>query len=118
MILPALALALALGCTVDPTKDTSKDLVSLHISTAHHEDTVIEEGKTLPLFAISGYVDDTSKDVTTDPATVWASSDSKSATVDATGVVSALHAGAVKISASYKGQRAEEGITIKKAGAP
>lgn len=115
-LLRMLALAGLAACSSvpvpDSTAETSKELLGLEVSVPVGDDTMVESGKTQQLVAVSRYADDSRKDVTSDPAIVWSSSDATIATVGATGVVSAIHRGTVKITAAYKGPMADRELII------
>jgi len=72
----------------------------------------LTKGSSLQFTAMVSYADGTSKDVTSDSDTVWNTSEPNIATVDKGGNVTAVSEGAVDITATYLGVRAEESFIV------
>ncbi len=98
----------------DPVVDnnTNKVLEEIEVRAVDGESTTMKEGRSQKFNAIAKYADDTTKDVSSDPGTVWTSSDTANATVDKSGLVNAIDEGTVKISASYSGKTGTESLII------
>jgi hypothetical protein len=72
----------------------------------------IQSGAAVQFAAILQFADGTSKDVTSDPATVWNSSDAAIASVSAVGMVVAKNGGLVDVSADYKGEKGNNRFAV------
>ena len=75
-------------------------------------------GVTSQLKTIAGYLDGSTKDVTTNSATTYASSSLSVATVSTTGLVSSAGNGTSTITATYGGLSANSTITVNTAATP
>ena len=109
-----LTAAISVACSSDPVVDNSngKVLEEIDLQAVNGEDTTMKEGRTQKFNAIAKYADDTTKDISADPGTVWSSSDTKNATVDKTGTVTTLDEGTVKITVTYSGMTGTESLII------
>ncbi len=104
--------AVVSSCTVDPTLDTNKSLVKLYVNTSIGSDATLEAGESEQFVAWASYADDTVREVSSDSATKWQSSNPRAAVVGETGLVTAISEGSAVIRASYKGQSAARSIKI------
>lgn len=81
------------------------------VDVAPNEETV-GNGVTIQFSAIVRYADCASKDVTTDPKTVWNTSDAAVATVSTTGMVTTHENGLVDITVDYDGATGDEQFLV------
>ena len=111
-ILASASLSSAAACSDDPVVDNKvgKVLEDLDIKAAN--DTVLKVGNQSKFNAIAKYADGTDLNVSSDPGTVWTSSDTANATVDATGLVTGISAGTTTIKVTYNGKSSDEGLII------
>lgn len=105
-----MVLAVAGGCMgTSDVIDNGKGVTGVDINP---DTDTLTKGTKLQLQAMVQYADGTSKDVSEDSDTVWNTSDPDIASVSAGGMVTAVSAGAVDISADYKGEKGDEHFVV------
>lgn len=111
-ILASASIFSAAACSDDSVVDNKvgKVLKDLDIKAAN--DTALKVGNQSKFNAIAKYTDGTDLDVSSDPGTVWTSSDMANATVDATGLVTGIDEGTTTIKVTYNGMSSDEGLVI------
>ncbi|APR85458.1 Hypothetical protein A7982_10807 [Minicystis rosea] len=100
----------AAGCgSTSNLVDDGKAVASIEITPSTE---TLTKGATLQLRAVLEYADGTSKDITESADTVWNTSDADIATVTDDGMVTGVSEGFVDVSASYKGEKANEHFAV------
>jgi len=73
---------------------------------------IVSKGNSTQLTAVATLADGTKRDVTTDPATIWASDNTQTATVDAEGLVVGVSIGVTSVGASFGGATSAVAVTV------
>ena len=105
----SLAAGLAGAAASASAMDPEKGIAKIEIQP---QKITLSTGGTTQLRAIVRFADGSTKDVTDDADTVWNTSNTSVATVSKTGVVTALKAGMVDISAGYKSEKGDEHFLV------
>ena len=90
------------------TDDTGKSVSEIEMTS----ETTMDEGTQKQFSAVVRYSDGSSRDITSDPDSVWSSSDVDVATVSETGLVNAIDEGTVEISISWQGNDESEDFVV------
>lgn len=100
--LSAITMAMAIGCgnTEVSELDISPDI------------TTLGKGDTTQFKVIARYADGTTEDISSNPLTKWNTSDVENATVNDSGLVTAVDEGAVSIEAEFDGVTASEDFLV------
>lgn len=98
----AIAMAMAAGCS-------NSEVSELDISP---DITTLSKGDTVQFKVIARYADGTTEDISNNPLTNWNTSDVENATVNGSGLVTAVDEGAVSIEAEFDGITASEDFLV------
>jgi uncharacterized protein YjdB len=104
--------ALIAGTGCGGTSDIVDDGKAVSELRMSPDTTTLTKGAMLQFHAVVLYSDGTSKDVTESSDTVWNTSNPRIATVSDDGMVTGISEGLVDISASYKGEKANEHFAV------